>query len=126
MGTTINGYRFDIFQNDLVSNVPPLNSGTVVAITLPPTVTSYTISPSDFTVPGFAFNPNKDYTLAIVALQTRDGSTINLSQNNVNAVSLAYSSFRTLPPSAPPINLPMATLIGNQVIFGFNFAVALG
>lgn len=124
--TTVNGYRIDIFQNDLISNVPPVNSGQVVAKNLLPTVTSYTVQASDFTVPGFSFKPNVDYTIAIIALQTRDGMSINLNNANVNASSFAYSSFRTLPAGAPPVNLPMVTLVGNQVIFGFSLTVAPG
>jgi hypothetical protein len=69
---------------------------------------------------------NTDYTLAIIALQTRDGSTTNLANSNVNASSFAYSSFRTLPNGSPPVNLPVVTLVGNQVIFGFNLIVQPG
>src|SRR5262249_51245353 len=94
--TTVDGYRIDIFQNNLVSNVPPVNSGLVVATNLQPSVRSYTVQASDFTVPGFQFMPNTDYTLVIVALQKRDQSILSLNNQNLQAVSFAYSSFRSL------------------------------
>jgi hypothetical protein len=125
-GVSVNGYRIDIYQNNLVSNVAPLNNGLVASKTLPSTVTSHTVASSDFTVPGFGFMLNTNYTLAIVALQTRNGSTTNLTQNNVNAVSFAYSSFRTLPVGTPPVNLPTVTIVGNQVIYGFALTVQPG
>jgi PEP-CTERM motif len=124
--TTVNGYKIDIYQNNLVSNVPPLNSGVVVSKDLPATATSYTVNPADFTVHGFGFMANTDYTLAIVARQTRDNMPATPAQNDVNAVSFAYSSFRTLPNGTPPVNLPTVTLVGNQVVFGFSLAVQPG
>src|SRR5439155_5568191 len=118
--TTVDGYQIDIFQNDL--RVPG-NSGIVVSKNFAPTVTSYTVQASDFTVPNFQFKQNTDYTLAIIALQKRDVSNQSLSNQNVKASSFAYSSFRSLPKSAPPVNLPVVTLVGNQVVFGFNLVV---
>ena len=61
VGAPVNGYRIDIFQNSLRSTVPPLNTGNVASANLPPTVTSYTVQASDFTVPGFGFMPDTDY-----------------------------------------------------------------
>ena len=124
--TTVDGYRIDIFQNNLVSKVPPVNSGLVVAKNLQPTVSSYTVQAADFTVPGFQFMPNTDYTLAIVSLQKRDQSNPSLNNQNLQAVSFAYSSFQSLPGGSPPVNLPVVTLVGNQVVFGFNLAVQPG
>ncbi len=114
VGAPVNGYRIDIFQNSLRSTVPPLNTGNVASANLPPTVTSYTVQTSDFTVPGFGFMPDTDYTIAIIALQTRDGSSTNLTNANVNASSWAYSSFRTLPTGTLPVILPVVHLVGTQ------------
>jgi hypothetical protein len=117
LNTTIEGYRIEIYQQ---------NSGLVVSKTFGPTVRSYTVQASDFTVPGFQFMQNTNYTIAIVALQTRDGSTTNLSLSNINAESYSYSTFRTLPKGAPAVNLPNVTLVGSQVIYGFNLTVQPG
>ncbi len=54
-GVSVDGYRIDIWQNGLRSTAPPVNTGQVVAANLPPSVTSYTVQASDFTVPGFGF-----------------------------------------------------------------------
>lgn len=104
----------------------PTNSGLVVSTNLGPTVTSYTVQASDFTVPGYQFLSNTTYTISISALQTRNRSTTDLTLHNVNAFSSAYSNFRTLPAGTPPVNLPVITLIGPQVIFGFNLTVQPG
>jgi hypothetical protein len=114
-GTNVDGYRIDIFQNNLVSNVPPVNSGQVVAANLPPTTTSYTVQASDFTVPGFGFMSNTNYSIAIIALQKRDESITSLNNQNVRAVSFAYSSFQTLPTGSPPVNLPTVSTGPNGV-----------
>jgi hypothetical protein len=125
-GVSVDGYRIDIFQNGLRSTAPPVSTGQVVAANLPPSVTSYTVQASDFTVPGFGFTANTAYTLAIIALVTRDGSTTNLNNSNVSASSFAYSSFQTLPNGAPPVNLPAVILVGNQVVYGFSLSVVPG
>jgi PEP-CTERM motif len=121
--TTVDGYRIDIFQNSAA--IPP-NSGEVVSTNLPPTVTSYTVQPSDFTVPGFEFTQNTNYTIAIVALQKRDESNPSLNNQNVKSVSFAYSSFQTLPAGSPPVNLPTVTTGPAGVIYGFSLTVAPG
>jgi hypothetical protein len=90
VGVTVDGYGINIFQNDLVSNVPPFNNGVVFSTTLAPNIASYTVTSSS----NFAFMPNTDYTFSIVALQTRDGSTSNLTLNNINDRSDAYFLFR--------------------------------
>ena len=119
----VNGYRIDIYQNGL-SNNP--NSDQVVAANLAPGVTSYTVQPSDFTVPGHQLMPNTTYTLGIVAIQTRNGSDVNLGNANDSAVSFAYSTFQTLPTGSPPINLPITTVTADGVVLGFSMTVAPG
>jgi hypothetical protein len=66
-----------------------------------------------------------DCTIAIITLQTRNGSTTNLGNANVNASSFAYSSFQSLPTGAPPVNLPTA-VTGTGVIYGFSLTVSPG
>jgi hypothetical protein len=119
-GVPIQGYRVDIIENDLPGN------GTVVTATLPSTTTSYTVQPSDFTVPGFGFKPGTAYTIAILALQTRDGSTTNLGNENVSASSETFSSFQTLPAGAPPVYLPVTTVTSAGAVYSFNLTVAPG
>jgi hypothetical protein len=111
----INGYRVDIFQNNLVNNPPP-NSGVIFAMDLPSSRTS-------FNAQGINLTSHTNYTVDIIALQTRDNSS-NFANNNVNAVSFSYSSFQTLPPGTPPVNLPMITVKPpNTIIYSFNFSV---
>jgi hypothetical protein len=83
------------------------------------------VTSADFTH-GVALAFNTQYTIEISVLQTRDGSTTNLSNNNVSAISRVYSNFELLPAGSPPINLPTITLQGGQVTYGFNLTVAPG
>ena len=118
-GVTVAGYRINIIQNSLPGN------GTVVTKTFPPTMTSYTVQSSDFTVPGYSFNPDTQYTIGILALVTRDGSTTNLGNENVSASSEAFYSFevQTSPPSQP-IYLPITSINAmGDVQYGFNITV---
>ena len=92
---------------------------------LGPNITSYTVPPSDFTY-GVALRPNTLYTIRISVLQTRDGSTTNLTSNNVSGLSEVYSSFKSLPTGTPPVNLPTVTRVGNQVLYTFNLTVEGG
>jgi PEP-CTERM motif-containing protein len=41
-------------------------------------------------------------------------------------MSDVFSTFQTLSAGAPPVNLPVVTLVGNQVIFGFSLTVQPG
>jgi hypothetical protein len=127
-GVAIDGYRINIYQNNLQtfdSNGRILDSGQVTSRNLTPGVTSYTVTSADFTH-GVALAPNTEYTIEISALQTRNGSTTNLTNNNVNAISRVYSNFQILPSGLPPVNLPTTTIQGGQVIYGFNMTVAPG
>ncbi|HEV2097851.1 MAG TPA: PEP-CTERM sorting domain-containing protein [Stellaceae bacterium] len=115
-GVPVNGYRIDIYQNGLSSNP---NSDLIFATNLGPSATSYTLS-------AMSLLSNTAYTLGIVAIQTRNGSNTNLGNANDRAVSFAYSSFQTLPIGAPPVVLPVTTVSGAGVVFGFNLTVAPG
>jgi hypothetical protein len=124
-GIALDGYRIQIYQNNLTTPMDN-QAGEVVFKNLPPTTTSYTVQPSDFTVPGHQLLPNTTYTIGISAVTTRNGSTVNLSNPNLSASSIVYSSFQTLPGGTPPVNLPVVTLVGNQIILGFSLAVQPG
>lgn len=115
-GATVDGYRIDIYQNGLSSNP---NSDLIISTNLGPSMTTYTVS-------GTSLLSNTPYTLGIVAIQTRDGSTTNLGNSNDSAVSFAYSSFQTLPTGAPPTVLPVTTVTGSEVVYGFSLSVQPG
>ena len=127
-GVTADGYRVNIYQNSLEQVAPngaKTNSGQVTSRNLPPGTTSYTVTSADFTH-GVALASNTQYTIEISLLQTRDGGSTNLSNNNVSALSRVYSNFQLLPAGSPPVNLPTITRIGNQVTLGFSLTVAPG
>jgi hypothetical protein len=115
-GLVADGYRIVIYQNDIVG---PGNNGQVVAKNL--TQPTYTVSASDFTVPGYQLIPGKTYTIELEILQTRDGSKTNLGNPNLSAASRVFTSFQIQTgPVHPLINLPTFTSVGNQVIYGFH------
>jgi hypothetical protein len=118
-GTTINGYRVNIFENDLRTSA---DSGNVTSRNLPPTVTSYTVTAADFTN-GVSLQDGVTYTIEISVLQTRDGTSTDLTNPNVSAISRKYATFQTLPAGTPPVNLP--TLDANGV-YTFDLTVQPG
>jgi hypothetical protein len=127
-GAAVNGYRINIYENDLQTfgNIGQLiNNGQVTTANVAQNITSYTVKASDFTF-GVDLKQNTTYTIEISALQTRDGLSTNFSNNNVSAISRVYSSFQTLPTGTPPVNLPTVTRSGNQVLFTFNMTVQPG
>jgi hypothetical protein len=123
-GLAVDGYRINIYQNSLETfnaGGQVINSGQVTSKNVSPGVTSYTVTPADFTF-GAALSPNTTYTIELSILQTRDGSTTNLSNNNVSSISRVYSTFQVPPAGTPAVNLP--TVSGN--VFSFNFLVTQG
>lgn len=125
-GTTVDGYRINIYQNNLEtfnSNHQVIDFGQVTSKNVGPSVTSYTVTSADF-VHGVALAPNTQYTIEISALQTRDGSTTVLNNSNVSAMSRVYSNFEILPNANVPVNLPTTTVQDGQVTYGFNLTVA--
>ena len=127
-GTTVEGYRINIYQNNLETfNAAGrvVDTGQVTSRNLGPGVTSYTVSSTDF-IHGVGLNQNTQYTIEISALQTRDGSTTALNNGNVSAISRVYSNFQVLPQGSGPVILPTTTVSNGQVIFGFNVPVAPG
>jgi hypothetical protein len=127
-GTTVQGYRINIYQNNLEtfnSQGRVVNTGQVTSKNLGPNVTSYSVQATDF-ISGVALNSNTQYTIEISALQTRDGSTTALNNGNVSAISRVYSNFQVLPQGTGPVILPTTTVSNGQVTYGFNVAVAPG
>jgi hypothetical protein len=125
-GLTVNGYRINIYQNSLNNFASGgNNNGQVTSRNLPPGTTSYTVTEADF-IYGVSLQRNTQYTIEISVLQTRNGSNTNLSNNNVSAMSRVYSNFQILPDGSPRINLPTTTIVGDQVIYGFNLTVVPG
>jgi len=122
--TTVNGYRVNIYDKALIntdSSKGPLNTGQVVNLNLLPSVTSYTVSPTDFTVPGYAFSLGHNYSIEINALQTRDGASTDLGNTNVYALSRVYADFTPTNTGGPPVNLPVITANG---AYKFDVTVA--
>jgi hypothetical protein len=118
-GATPDGYRILIIQNNVVG---PGNGGQVVAKNL--TTPTYTVNPADFTVPGYQLMPNITYTISLEDLVTKNGP--NLSNSNLSASSHVFSSFQIQSAGGQLINLPTFTLVGNQVIYGFQMTVQPG
>jgi hypothetical protein len=127
-GTTVQGYRINIYQNNLETfnaQGRVVNTGQVTSRNLGPDVTSYAVQAADF-INGVALNSNTQYTIEISALQTRNGSTTQLNNGNVSAISRVYSNFQVLPQGTGPVILPTTTVSNGQVTYGFNVAVAPG
>jgi hypothetical protein len=118
-GPTPDGYRIIIIQNSAV--IPGKDNGQVLGINL--TQPTYTLNPADFTVPGYQLMPGVTYTIGLEDLVTRNGSMTNLINGNLSAASKIFSSIQTLPIGTPPVQLPVFTLVGGQVILGFSFPV---
>jgi hypothetical protein len=124
-GLHVDGYRINIYQNNIETfnpNGSVANTGQVTNRNVGPGITSYTVTSADFTH-GVALQDNTTYTIEISILQTRDGSTTNLANNNVSAISRVYSTFQTLPQGAPPVVLPTTTSSG---VYTFNLTVEPG
>jgi hypothetical protein len=109
--TTVNGYRVNIYDKSLVERDPITgaitNTGQVSSVNLAPTVTSHTVTASDFTVPGYGFTLGTNYSIEILVLQTRDGSSTNLGNTNVFSLSRVYADFTPKEGGGPAVNLPV-------------------
>ncbi len=127
---TVNGYRINIYDKSLINLNPangPLNTGQVTSANVAPNVTSYTVQASDFTIPGNPppnpFTLNKNYSIEIDVLQTRDGSSTNLGNANLQSISRTYADFTPNNGGGPPVNLPVVLVNG---AYQFNMAVQPG
>jgi len=119
-GTTVNGYRINIYDKTLVG---ANNSGQVTSRNVGPDVTSYTVTAADFTVPGNGFQLNRNYSIEIGLIQTKDGTSNNLGNDNLKAISRVYADFRPTQAGGPNVNLPVVLPDGS---FLFNFSVVAG
>ena len=126
IGTRVDGYRVNIYDMTLVNtnlNNGPINTGQVTGVNLQPNVTSYTVQSSHFTVPGYAFALNKNYSIEISLLQTRDHSSVNLGNGNLESISRVYADFTPNAGGGPPVNLPVVLVNGS---YQFNMMVQAG
>ena len=125
-GAVVNGYRINIYDKSLINFNPangPLSNGNIVSRNLQPSDTSYTVLASHFTVPGYAFALNKNYSIEISLIQTRDHSSINLGNDNIQAIARVYADFTPNNGGGPPVNLPVVLVNG---AYQFNMAVLAG
>jgi hypothetical protein len=113
-GTAVNGYRINIYDKI---------DGQVASRNFTSNVTSYTVSAADFTVPGYAFQLNRDYSIEIGLIQTRDGTSNSLNNDNLKAISRVYADFRGTQNGGPAVNLPVVLSNGS---FQFNMVVQPG
>src|SRR5204863_4142786 len=103
-GTTVNGYRINIYDKALVSAT---NNGQVTSRNLDPTVTSYTVTAADFSVPGNGFQLDHNYVIEIGLIRTKDGTSNDLGNANLAAISRVYADFRATNNGGPVVNLPV-------------------
>ena len=120
-GETVNGYRVNIYDKSLV--VPGVNNGQVTSRNLPPSVTSYQVTAADFTVPGYAFQLGKNYSIEISLIQTKNGSSSNLANDNLQAIARSYADFTPNTGGGPPVNLPVVLANGS---YQFNMSIVAG
>ncbi len=121
-GTTVNGYRINIYDKAIINNDPskgPLNGGVVVGRDFAPSVNKYEVKPEDFLVAGYKFALDRNYSIEISVLQTRD-DTGNTSNANLKAVARAYADFTPHAGGGPVVNLPVVRIDG---VYQFNMAI---
>jgi PEP-CTERM motif len=117
---TVNGYRINIYDKSLIS---PTNNGQVTSRNILPDQTSYTVTPADFTVPGYAFTLGKNYSIEISLIQTKDGSSNNLANDNLKAIARSYADFTPNASGGPVLNLPVVLPNG---AYQYNMTVLPG
>lgn len=125
-GTAVNGYRINIYDKSIVNNNPangPINTGQVTSVNVAPNVTFYKVKNTDFTVDNYGFTLGKNYSIEISLMQTRDGSSLNLGNGNLQSISRVYADFTPLAGGAPVVNLPVVLVNG---AYQFNMAVQFG
>ncbi len=117
---SVNGYRVNIYDKSLVA---PGNNGQVTSRNLLPSQTSYTVDGADFTVPGYAFERGRNYSIEISVIQTKDGTSTNLGNANLASISRSYADFTAREGGGPLVNLPVVLENGS---FKFDMAVQAG
>jgi len=124
--TTVNGYRINIYDKALINNDAsqgPINNGQVTSRNVDPSINSYTVNAADFTVPGYAFQLGRNYSIEISLIQTRDGSSVNLGNDNLASISRVYADFRPSNNGGPAVILPVVLANGS---YQYNMSVAPG
>ena len=119
-GALVNAYRINIYDRSLVTAT---SSGQVSSRTVAPSQTSYTVDGADFTVPGYAFQLGRNYSIEIGLIRTKDGGSTDFGNSNIAAISRVYADFRASDSGGPVVNLPVTRVDGS---FQFNFAVTPG
>lgn len=119
-GAAVNGYRVNIYDKALVSAA---SNGQVSSTNLQPSTTSFTVQASDFTVPGYAFTQGHNYSIEISLIQTKDGSSTNLGNANLQAIARVYADFTPTQAGGPVVNLPVVLANGS---YQFNMTVRAG
>ncbi len=119
-GAVVNGYRVNIFDKSLIR---PGNNGLVASSNLQPGTTSFTVLASNFTTPGYAFNPATQYSIEISLIQTKDGQSTNLANSNIQAIARVYADFTPTASGGPVVNLPVVLANGS---YQFNMTVQAG
>jgi hypothetical protein len=118
--TTVNGYRINIYDKALITAD---NNGQVTSRNVAPSITSYTVTGADFTVPGYSFQLGRNYSIEISLIQTKDGGSGNLGNDNLASISRVYADFRPSNSGGPAVNLPVLLANGS---FQYNMSVAAG
>jgi hypothetical protein len=116
----VNGYRINIFDKSVRG---PGNNGQVVSVGLQPNQTSYTVKADDFQVRGNEFKLNRNYSIEISLIQTKDGTSNNLGNANLKAIARSYADFTPKEGGGPVVNLPVVLENGS---FKFDMAVVAG
>ncbi len=120
-GALVNGYRINIYDKSLIVGA---DSGEVANVNLKPDAHSYTVSPKDFTVPGYQLTAGHHYSIEIDIIQTKDGTSGNLGNGNLAAISRTFADFTEgSSASTPTVNLPVTLVNG---AYQFDVAVTAG
>ncbi len=119
-GAVVNGYRVNIYDKSLVR---PGNNGQVASRNLQPGTTTYTVTGTDFVTPGYAFTQGTNYSIEISLIQTKDGSSTNLGNANLQAIARVYADFTPTAAGGPVVNLPVLLANGS---YQFNMTVQAG
>ncbi len=119
-GAAVNGYRVNIFDRALALQGVGSN---VASTNLPPNVNTYEVLPQHFTNPNFAFEFGKQYVIEISIIQTKDGQSNNLQNDNVQAIARSYADFTRVADGSPVVNLPVIQPDGSYL---FNMTVLPG
>lgn len=117
---TVNGYRVNIFDRQLALQGQGAN---VASINLQPNVNTFTVLPQHFVNPNFAFEFGRQYVIEISIIQTKDGLSNNLQNDNVQAIARSYADFTRVQDGSPVVNLPVLQPDGSYL---FNMTVQPG